>query len=190
MQLTNESLHTMHSFKIDVYNMALLPSGELLLSTMESNLKTISCSTSKVEPTKYSVNPLITLAVQYLHFYVIDNQDEKFNGRTVALDKSNGVRWIYSGHLDVNKQQTFKLDDLVATKSDNILVTDLKHHMFHILNISGHCILYLNTKDQLGIEFPYSLDIDNTGTLYIGCYKYLGEPDEAKIYTVQVSGFY
>ncbi|VDI62689.1 Hypothetical predicted protein [Mytilus galloprovincialis] len=249
MQLTNESLKKMHSFKIDVYNMALLPSGDLLLSTKESNLKILSCTTSKVEPSKYSVNPLITLAVhvtsdhkilvsakenQSKHYpvngprkvimmnidgrienvyhtnnkgkqiftvprrittdndnniYVIDIHDEDWDGRILALVKTNGVRWIYSGNPDINKEHTFKPKDLVVTKSDNIIVTDQSNHMIHIINTSGQCIHYLNTKDQLGVHFPTSLDIDNTGILYIGCYTYNSEPDEAKIYTVQVSGF-
>ncbi|VDI62688.1 Hypothetical predicted protein [Mytilus galloprovincialis] len=229
--------------------MALLPSGDLLLSTEESNLKTISCSSSKVEPTKYSVNPLITLAVhvtidhkilvgarevQPNHFpvngprqvimmtidgriekvyhmdnkgkqmftvprrittdndnniYVIDILNEDWAGKIVALDETNGVRWIYSGHPDINKEHTFKPVALVATKSDNIIVTESTHHIIHILNISGECIHYMNTKDQLGIQLPNSLDIDNAGILYIGCKTYNRAPDEAKIYTVQVSGF-
>ncbi|XP_071161630.1 uncharacterized protein [Mytilus edulis] len=247
-KLTNESLQKMHTFKIDVFYMALLPSGDLLLSTKESNLKTISCSSSKVEPTKYSVTPLITLAVHVTsdhkilvgarenqtnpyhvsgtrqvimmnmdgtiekvyhtdnkgkpiftnpygittdsdnNIYVIDLLNQNF-GRIVALDKTNEVRWIYSGHPDINKEQTFKPRDLVSTKSDNIIVTDQDNHTIHILNTSGQCIHYMNTKDQLGIVLPYSVDIDNTGTLYIGCNTYKGEPEEAKIYTVQVSGF-
>ncbi|XP_071160675.1 uncharacterized protein [Mytilus edulis] len=247
LKLTNESLHEMNSFKIDMYNMALLPSGDLLLSTMESNLKTITCSSSKVVPTKYSVTPLITLAVHVTNdhkilvstrdnkttpyhvggtrqvimmnmdgtkekvyhtdnkgrpiftnpfrittdndnaIYVIDRLNEHLVGRIVALGKTNEVRWIYSGNPDVNKEQTFKPKDLVSTKSDNIIVTDDDKHMILILNTSGQCIHYMNTKDQLGIELPFSVDIDNAGTLYVGCNTYGNA--KAKIYTVQVSGF-
>ncbi|VDH95271.1 Hypothetical predicted protein [Mytilus galloprovincialis] len=115
-----------------------------------------------------------------------DDRNEEWRGRIVALDKTNRVRWVYTGNPDINKKQTMKPKDLVATKSDNIIVTDT-HHMIHILNTTGQCIHYLNTKDQLGIHNPLSLDIDSTGTLYIGCNTYKDEPNEAKIYTV--SGF-
>ncbi|CAC5418601.1 unnamed protein product [Mytilus coruscus] len=248
MKVTNESLHKMHTFDIDIYNMLLLPSGDLLLSTSESNLKILSCSTNKMESTKFSVNPLITLAVHVTsdnkilvgvrenqptgfpvsgprkvimmnmdgkkeivyhtdnkgkpiftlpyritadndnNIYVIDLLNEDWAGRIVALDKTNGGRWIYSGNTDINKKQTLKPANLVATKSDNIIITDSKHNMIHILNTSGQCILNLNTKDQLNIKLPYSLDIDDTGTLYIGC-DTNNLLDKGKIYTVQVSGF-
>ncbi|VDI48441.1 tripartite motif-containing protein 71 [Mytilus galloprovincialis] len=121
------------------------------------------------------------------NIYVLDCLNKDWSGRIVALDKTNGLRWIYSGNADINKEQTFKPRDLVATNLNNVIITDKDSHMIHILNTSGECIHYINTKDQLGIELPYSLDIDNTGTLYIGCFQ--SKPDEAKIYTVQVSGF-
>ncbi|VDH98336.1 Hypothetical predicted protein [Mytilus galloprovincialis] len=246
LKLTNESLCDLHTFQTNISNMALLPSGDLLLSTNDSNLTILSCSTSKVNTTKFSVNPLITLGVHVTsdhkilvgvkenqtnpfpvngprqvimmsmdgekekvyhtdnkgkliftvpyrittdndnNVYVIDILDKEYNGRIVALDKTNRVRWVYTRNPDINKKQTMKPLDLVATKSDNIIVTDT-HHMIHILNTTGQCIHYLNTKDQLGIHNPLSLDIDSTGALYIGCNTYKSEPNEAKIYTV--SGF-
>ncbi|XP_052079819.1 uncharacterized protein LOC127717982 [Mytilus californianus] len=247
VKLTNESFHKIHTFKIDIYNMALLPSGDILLSTRESNLKILSYRTMKVESTQYSVNPLTTRGVHVTsdnkilvgaredqtkpyhvsgprqvimmdmdgnkekvyhidtkgkpiftlpyrittdndsNIYVIDILNDEGSGRIVALDKINGVRWIYIGNPDINQKQTLKPKDLVATNSDNIIITNRHKHMIHILNTAGQCIHYLNTKDQLGIHFPNSVDIDNRGTLYIGCNTYQGQPDEAKIYTVQVS---
>lgn len=61
--------------------------------------------------------------------------------------------------------------------------------MMHILNTSGQCLHYLNTMEQLGIKLPFSVDMNNRGILYIGCNTKKQEPDEAKLYTVQVSGF-
>ncbi|XP_063418757.1 uncharacterized protein LOC134701536 [Mytilus trossulus] len=123
------------------------------------------------------------------NIYVIDTLDEKLSGRIVALNTTNGVRWVYSGNSDTNKELTFKPKDLVATNSTNIVVTDMSNDIIHIINTSGQCIHYLNTIEQLGIHCPCSIDMDNTGTLYIGCCRYQSEPEEAKIYTVQVSGF-
>ncbi|VDI77779.1 Hypothetical predicted protein [Mytilus galloprovincialis] len=121
------------------------------------------------------------------NIYVLDCLNKDWSGRIVALDKTNGVRWIYIGHQDFNN--AFRPRDLVATNLNNVIITDIDSYMIHILNISGECIHNLNTRDQLNILFPYSINIDNTGTLYIGCFTRHGELDEAKIYTVQVSGF-
>ncbi|CAG2253481.1 unnamed protein product [Mytilus edulis] len=43
--------------------MALLPSGDLLISTAETNLKILSHTTGKITHSKYSVAPLVTGAV-------------------------------------------------------------------------------------------------------------------------------
>ncbi|CAC5382890.1 unnamed protein product [Mytilus coruscus] len=248
IQLSNGLLNIVQEVQVNCAGMAFLPSGDLLISTAESNLKTLCHTTGNIIQSKNSVAPLISGAVHVTqdlkiivgarkegpvfqvdgprqvvvmdidgkteqvydldnngkpifsapqritsdndnNIYVLDCLNKDWSGRIVALDKTNGVRWIYSGHPDINKEQTIKPKDLVATKSDNIIVTDSNHHMIHILNTSGQCIHYLNTKDQLGIHCPYSLNIDNTGTLYIGCSRYINEPAIAKIYTVEVSGF-
>lgn len=96
------------------------------------------------------------------------------------------MRWVYSGHPDVYKM--FQPKDLVATISNNIIITDDNHHMIYIVNNTGQCLHYMNTKDQLGIHWPTSLDIDNRGILYVGCNTYQGKPPKALIYTVHFSG--
>ncbi|VDI29260.1 Hypothetical predicted protein [Mytilus galloprovincialis] len=117
------------------------------------------------------------------------SQCADYDGRIVALNKTNGIRWVYSDQ-HINKQRTFTPKDLIATKSDNIIVADSTHHIIHIIDTYyGQCLYYLYTKDQLGIQLPFSLEFDNTGTLYIGCGTYKNGSDEAKLYTVQVSGF-
>ncbi|CAG2234895.1 unnamed protein product [Mytilus edulis] len=121
--------------------------------------------------------------------YVLDRLSADYDGRIVALNKTNGIRWVYSDQ-HINKQRTFTPKDLIATKSDNIIVADSTHHIIHIIDTYyGQCLYYLYTKDQLGIKLPFSLEFDNTGTLYIGCGTYKNGSDEAKLYTVQVSGF-
>ncbi|CAC5393894.1 unnamed protein product [Mytilus coruscus] len=122
------------------------------------------------------------------YIYVIDIlSEEDWKGRIVALNSSNGVRWVYKGHPDMKKEQIFQPNDLVSTKSNNIIVTDDQNHMFHILN-KGQCIRYLKAE-EFGINLPSSLDIGIEGLLYIGCGTHEEEPAEAKIFTVQFSGF-
>ncbi|XP_052058837.1 uncharacterized protein LOC127699134 [Mytilus californianus] len=248
IQLSNGLLNIEQEVQVNCAGMAFLPSGDLLISTAESNLKTLCHTTGSKIQSKNNVAPLISGAVHVTqnhkiivgarkggpvfqvdgprqvvvmdidgkteqvydldnngkpifsapqritsdnnnNIYVLDCLNKDWSGRIMALDKTNGVRWIYSGHPDINKEQTIKSKDLVATKLNNIIVTDSNHQMIHILNTSGQCIHYINTKDQLNIHLPYSLNIDNTGTLYIGCSRYINEPAIAKIYMVEVSGF-
>ncbi|XP_063425605.1 uncharacterized protein LOC134709367 [Mytilus trossulus] len=122
------------------------------------------------------------------NIYVIDILSEKdWRGRIVAVNNSNGVKWVYKGHPDMKIEQIFQPNDLVATKSNNIIVTDDQNHMFHILN-KGQCIRYLEAE-EFGINLPSSLDIGIDGLLYIGCGTQEEEPAEAKIFTVEFSGF-
>ncbi|CAC5418607.1 unnamed protein product [Mytilus coruscus] len=246
VELSNGSLHTTQIYGNGIISMALLPSGDILVSDMESSLKILPYSTSKVKPTKYDVYPFVTLAVHVTsdhrivvgarenqpnsfpvigarqvimmnmdgkqekvyrtdnegkpiftvpyrittdndnNIYVIDVINKDWSGRILALDKTNGVKWTYSGHPYINTKQTFKPRDLVVSNFDNIITTDSTVHMIYIVNTSGQCIHHLNTEDLLGIELPFSVEIDNSGTLYLGCSTYKGEREEAKIYTIQV----
>ncbi|VDI09579.1 Hypothetical predicted protein [Mytilus galloprovincialis] len=72
--------------------------------------------------------------------FVLDRLNAKFDGRILALNKTNRCKWVYNSHQRIYKKQTFKPTDLVATKSDNIIVTDYVNHMIHILDTSGQCI--------------------------------------------------
>ncbi|XP_063425452.1 uncharacterized protein LOC134709210 [Mytilus trossulus] len=246
IQLSNEMLNIVQEIHINCYGMALLQSGDLLISSAESNLKILSHTTGKIINSKYSVKPLITGGVHLIrnekivisarkegpvfpvkgprqivlmdidgkiekvydldnngkpiffapqrittdtdnNIYVLDTFNTEWNGRIVALDKTNIVRWIYSGIPDVIKDKTFNPRDLISTQLNNIIITDMDSYMIHILNTSGQCIHYMNTKDQLGIVLPYSVDIDNTGTLHIGCNT--SKQNKTNLYIVQFSGF-
>ncbi|CAC5382891.1 unnamed protein product [Mytilus coruscus] len=248
LQFSNELVKVVQKIHVSCAGMALLPSGDLLISTTEPSLKILSHTTGKITSSKYSVAPLITghihitsdnkiiiragkkgsvfpmkdtrqvvvmdiegrtekvyeldnngkpifYAPQRItsdtdnNLYVLDRLNKDKSGMIMALNKSDGVRWIYSGNPDINKGQvTFKPHDLVSTKLNYIIITDMDSDMIHILNISGQCIYYLNTKDQLGILYPYSLKTDKRGTLYIGCGTEQYGPNEANIYTAQFSG--
>lgn len=249
LQFSNGLVEVVHSKRIYCGGMAILPSGDFLISTRESSLKILSKTTGKTTSSKYSVAPLITghihrtrdskiivrartkgdvfplkgsrpvvvmdmegrnemmyelnnngkslfSAPQKIttdtdnNIYVLDRLSEDKIGRIMALHKSNGVRWIYSGNSDINNGQTkFKPTDVISTKLNNLIITDMYNDMIYILNSSGECFHYLNTKDQLGFQRPYSLEVDNAGTLYIGCGANCGQSYEANIFTVHFSGF-
>ncbi|XP_063434238.1 uncharacterized protein LOC134715753 [Mytilus trossulus] len=133
LKLTNDSLCDLHTFKTSIFSMALLPSGDLLLSTKESNLTILSCSTSKVNPTKFSVNPLITLGVHVTSDHKIlvgvrENQPKSFpvNGpRHVIMMRMDGEKEkVY--HTDSKGKSIFTLPYKITTDSDNnIYVIDI-----------------------------------------------------------------
>ncbi|CAG2255569.1 unnamed protein product [Mytilus edulis] len=244
----SEPVQILKKLKAFAYSMALLPTGDLLISSKTDALQILSKATGDIKRSIFSFSPLLTLAVHVTkanqiivgvrengepfpvngprqvivldmngrkenvyhldnngqsiltaaaritpdndnNCYVLDRLNADYDGRIFALNKTNGIRWVYSDQ-HINKQRTFTPKDLMATKSDNIIVADSTHHIIHIIDTYyGQCFYYLYTKDQLGIQLPFSLDFDNTGTLYIGCGTYKNGSDEAKLYTVQVSGF-
>ncbi|XP_052058827.1 uncharacterized protein LOC127699125 [Mytilus californianus] len=246
IELSNGILNIVQEIQVNCAGMALLPSGDLLISTAESNLKILSHTTGKITNSKYTVEPLITGEVHMIrdekivirarkegpvfpvkgprqvvlmdidgriekvydldnngkplfsapqritsdndnNIYVLDTLTKEWNGRIVALDKTNRVRWIFRGSPNVIKENTFKPRDLISTQLTNIIITDMDSDIIHIVNTSGQCIHYMNTKDELGIVLPYAVDIENTGTLYIGCNSC--KPNGTNLYTVQFSGF-
>ncbi|VDI83845.1 Hypothetical predicted protein [Mytilus galloprovincialis] len=65
VKLFNGSLEKIHKFSVDFKSMALLPSGDLLLSTEETALRTISAE-NKLEKSKYSVAPLKTTGALHI----------------------------------------------------------------------------------------------------------------------------
>lgn len=249
-KISNGLLHIIKTVQQASFNMAALSSGDLLLSTWESYLAILSHKTGCVTITKYSIEPLQTVAVhvtkekriivgarergetfpvkgprviivmnskgerknQYQfdkkgnklftvpfrittdfndNIYIIDHLREKdWSGRIVALDHKGGVRWIYTGHSEINKEQLFQPRNFVTTKLNNILVTDQDHHTIHILNNEGECIHYIHTTG-LEIHFPNAINIDNRDFLYIGCKRYSDKKGttDAPIYVTKFTGF-
>ncbi|XP_052103491.1 uncharacterized protein LOC127736972 [Mytilus californianus] len=242
------STFTLQAYEVSPLSIALLPSGDLLISSMESYLNILSKSTDTITESKYRVAPLQTVAVHVTktnqiivgarekgppfpvngprqviimnmqgkkkkryhldnkgnpifsqprsittdgdnNIYVLDLLSiDKWQGRIVALCNSNGVKWTYDGNQMANKEQLFAPFSFVTTPLNNIVVAD-NNHMLHILNQTGECIHFLHTK-EFDIHWPRSLDIDKSGTLYIGCKIYnKWNPWEAKIHAVQFSGF-
>ncbi|CAG2213995.1 unnamed protein product [Mytilus edulis] len=129
------------------------------------------------------------------HVFSIHSEEETSRNKSIEHVKTTFKKLpkFVPGKQEV---QDFYLGSLVET-DENKNQFELKVIKQYITKLPlvenlvccGQCVHYLNTKDQLGIQLPNSLDIDNRGTLCIGCGGYEGEPDEAKIYTVQVSGF-
>ncbi|CAC5412051.1 TRIM71 [Mytilus coruscus] len=121
----------------------------------------------------------------YNNIYAID-QFENFDGRLVALEISGGVKFIYVGQSGVNTSQTpFNPMDVVITRTNIIIITDLNNHSLHALNTKGEMIGLQNVTD-LGIKCPGSLCMDTEGFLLIGCTSHI-KASYAKIHVAKIA---
>ena len=238
----NGSLKVNKTVRLPVFQMTSMPNGDLLLSTIESDLQICSQKTGHVQKSQYNVAPLQTIAVHvskdnkilvgakeigpplpvkgprqvimmdmvgrrenvyeydsknqplftlprriitdnYNNIYVIDRLSNEFDGRVVALGQNGMVKWIYTGYFS---DYRFTPIDVVFLELYNVVVSDMDNHLLHILDTEGQCIQYMKTMD-LGIELPFSLNIDNEGFLIIGCTSYTGNKEGAKMFAIKYS---
>ncbi|XP_063410390.1 uncharacterized protein LOC134693485 [Mytilus trossulus] len=134
--------------------------------------------------------PLCVATTSNGNICVVDWLDNDHRGRVVVLSPGGDILGTYTGHPDVNTgNKPFQPKRILTTPSNNIVVTDLKNHLLHMLTDQGQSITYYNLGD-MGIIFPYSLALSTTGTIYIGCVSEAGSPDttKAKLYELEYSG--
>ena len=130
--------------------------------------------------------PLFTLPRRiitdnYNNIYVIDCVANELDDRVVALGQNGMVKWIYTGYFS---DYRFTPIDVVFLELYNVVVSDVDNHLLHILDTEGQCIQYMMTMD-LGIELPFSLNIDNEGFLIIGCTTYKRNKKGAKMFVIK-----
>ncbi|CAG2189143.1 unnamed protein product [Mytilus edulis] len=131
IQLSNGKLNIVQEVKINCAGMALLPSGDLLISTAESNLKILSHTTGIITNSKYSVEPLITGGVHLIRNekIVIRARKEgpvfpvKGPRQVVLMDIDGRIEKVYD--LDNNGKPIFFAPQRITTDTDdNIYVLD------------------------------------------------------------------
>lgn len=126
------------------------------------------------------------------NIFVIDKQNAngKGPGRVVVLGNEGSVKQIYSGNPDINTNNNpFEPADLMTMSSGSILVIDRHISTIHILDNLGQLITYYDLLN-IGIIYPYFIDLSSSGNLYIGCTCKLGSPDtyKAKLYELEYYG--
>ncbi|XP_071123493.1 uncharacterized protein [Mytilus edulis] len=131
VKIFNGTLEKMHEFVVNFKSMALLPSGDLLLSTQETVLRTLSTE-NKLEESKYSVAPLKTTAALHITSdgkIIVGATDKYLNtgGKKVIVMNLNGQH-IKTYSVDNNKKPLFKDGStpfkITSDKSRNIYVID------------------------------------------------------------------
>jgi hypothetical protein len=106
-------------------------------------------------------------------------------GRVVVVGWEGGLRWTYTGHSKINVATQFNPNDVVTTTAGHIIVCDIDTHALHVLSGQGD-ILTCKVMEDTGIEYPYSLDIDMRGQLWVGCDEDEDEASNAKIHIVKL----
>ncbi|XP_063427573.1 uncharacterized protein LOC134711076 [Mytilus trossulus] len=100
---------------------------------------------------------------------VVDNTDKKREGRVVMFNYGGQLHWTYNGcNRIISDQVKFYPRDVSITSTAMILISDQINHAIHVTNPAGKVIVCCDVK-VLGIELPFSFDIDNNEVLWIGC---------------------
>lgn len=98
---------------------------------------------------------------------VIDQPMGSDNGKVVVIGKFGEPKWIYSGHPDINSENAFSPNDILATSSGLVLVAERKTNAIHVLSKDGQFIC--NCIADTEITEPVSICLNKKGQLMIGC---------------------
>ncbi|VDH97639.1 Hypothetical predicted protein [Mytilus galloprovincialis] len=104
-----------------------------------------------------------------------------WNGMIVSYEISPSlgqVKWMYKGHVGINKVKHFSPSDIVITSAGLVLTVDNYSNIIHVLSMNGCFLTFIGARE--GVFSPMSLNMDKEGQLQIGSNKTKGE--SAKIY--------
>ncbi|XP_052792772.1 uncharacterized protein LOC128226766 isoform X2 [Mya arenaria] len=87
-------------------------------------------------------------------------------GRVVVFGHDGKVRMVYYGNN--NERRHFLPYGICTDKYGHIIVSDIMGQEVHLLDVKGHFICVLLSKEDLDNERPYSLAVDHMGTLWVG----------------------
>jgi hypothetical protein len=114
---------------------------------------------------------------------VVVDRTSRDTGRVVVVGWEEGLRLTYTGHSKINVTTQFDPTDVVTTTTGHIIVCDCRSHALHVLSEQGDILTYKVMEDT-GIKYPFSLDIDMRGQLWVGCYT--NKQSGAKIHKVNI----
>lgn len=86
-------------------------------------------------------------------------------GRVVVFSHDGKVRMVYYG---TSKGRSFLPYGICTDKFGHIIVGDIISQEVHLLDIRGHFLMVLISKEELDNERPYSVAVDHMGTLWVG----------------------
>ncbi|XP_061192325.1 uncharacterized protein LOC133200558 [Saccostrea echinata] len=87
----------------------------------------------------------------------------------VVVTKMGKFHFSYTGNLQANRYRTFNPYGVATDNSCHILIADFDNNVVHIIDKSGHFLLYL---DSCHLYYPWDLSVDSNDILYVAeCYS-------------------
>ncbi|CAG2216404.1 unnamed protein product [Mytilus edulis] len=115
---------------------------------------------------------------------IVDWFSEYGKGQVVILASNGDIVNVYDGNSDIKTSYTkLNFGGIVSTTSDNFIVTDISHHLLHLLNSDGQCLFQFDTM-SIGIKLPYFITFSRSRKLYIGSLT----PNPHNLFEVECEG--
>nr|XP_034305186.1 uncharacterized protein LOC117682189 [Crassostrea gigas] len=170
-----------------ISKMCVTSNGDLLVtmynSTFGAQSKVVRYSGSTVKQTiqfdaegkpLYSGNTIIKYITENGNYDICVADLEVRS--VVTVNQEGKLRWRYTGHPSVTKNETFKPCGIKTDSQSCILIADRDNHCVHILDQNGQFLRYIDNCD---LKNPQGLYVDNNVNMFV-CEYYKGNVKKIK----------